>query len=51
MGSSTLYAIIIMPLSLVHIFFNVYAEYFGPPIGVWKVRGKMLYTFTELIFM
>lgn len=26
-------------------------EYFGSPIGVWKVRSKMFYTFTELIFM
>lgn len=71
MGSSTLFAIIVGPLSILHIILNVYvrrlsgsrcrpmliyiyalqAEYFGSPIGVWKVRSKMFYTFTELIFM
>lgn len=74
MGSSTIFAIIISPLSIFHILFNLYVclsfvflllslatlaneyrllqtEYFGSPIGVWKVRSKMFYTFTELIFM
>ncbi|KAL7007687.1 hypothetical protein EMMF5_002763 [Cystobasidiomycetes sp. EMM_F5] len=51
LGSSTIFGVVVGPLSIVHIFVNVYVEYFGSPIGVWKVRSKMYYTLVELLFM
>lgn len=50
-GSSTLFAIIVTPFAMIHIFGNLYIEYFGRPIGLWAVRKKMFHTLTELIFI
>ncbi|KAI5476003.1 putative membrane protein [Pseudohyphozyma bogoriensis] len=50
-GSSTLMAIIVTPIAMVHIFINVYIEYFGRPIGIWTMRSKMMHTLSELIFI
>ena len=44
MGSSTIFALIISPLTMIHVFVNVYLEYFGAPIGVSSVRFKMFHT-------
>ncbi|KAL8290094.1 hypothetical protein RQP46_003033 [Phenoliferia psychrophenolica] len=50
-GSSTLFAIIVCPLAILHVFVNVYIEYFGRPIGLWEIRTKMFHTLTELVFI
>ncbi|GAA5987158.1 hypothetical protein JCM10908_001054 [Rhodotorula pacifica] len=51
MGSSTLFAIVVAPFAIVHIFVTLYIEYFGRPIGLWRISKKMFYTLTELIFI
>lgn len=50
-GSSTLFAIIVTPLAIIHIFVTLYIEYFGLPIGLWKISTKMFYTLTDLLFI
>ncbi|GAA5861181.1 hypothetical protein JCM3774_002219 [Rhodotorula dairenensis] len=50
-GSSTLFAIVVAPFAIVHIFITLYIEYFGRPIGLWRISKKMFYTLTELIFI
>lgn len=50
-GTSTLFAIVVAPFAILHIFVTLYIEYFGLPIGLWQVRTKMAYTLTELIFI
>lgn len=40
-GSSTLMAIVVAPLAITHIFVNLYIEYFGMPIGLWRIRTKV----------
>jgi hypothetical protein len=39
-GSSTITALVFAPLTLIHIFFALWLEYFGAPIGVWSVGAK-----------
>ncbi|KAM0745771.1 hypothetical protein T439DRAFT_318905 [Meredithblackwellia eburnea MCA 4105] len=51
LGSSTIMVIVISPLAIVHVFVNVYIEYFGRPIGLWQIKTKMFHTLTELIFI
>ncbi|KWU47404.1 hypothetical protein RHOSPDRAFT_13963 [Rhodotorula sp. JG-1b] len=51
MGSSTLFAVVVAPFAIVHIFITLYIEYFGRPIGLWRISKKMFYTLTELIFI
>ncbi|GAA6009082.1 phospholipase D regulator [Rhodotorula paludigena] len=51
MGTSTLFAIIVAPFAIVHIFVTLYIEYFGLPIGLWKIHTKMTHTLTELVFI
>jgi hypothetical protein len=72
MGSSTLFAVVVAPFAIVHIFITLYVshvlpsprscparltssrwqiEYFGRPIGLWRISKKMFYTLTELIFI
>ncbi|KAG0143297.1 hypothetical protein CROQUDRAFT_661452 [Cronartium quercuum f. sp. fusiforme G11] len=48
-GNSTLFILIIAPISLVHILFSIYCEYFGAPIGIWSVSWKMFHTLSELV--
>ncbi|BGP14995.1 hypothetical protein JCM10213_007202 [Rhodosporidiobolus nylandii] len=50
-GSSTLFAIVVAPFAIVHIFITLYIEYFGLPIGLWKISTKMFYTLTDLVFI
>lgn len=50
-GVSPLLGIIFAPLTLAHIFFQVWLEYFGRPIGLWSVRSKLLGTSIEIIFV
>ncbi|GAA5916978.1 hypothetical protein JCM6882_005077 [Rhodosporidiobolus microsporus] len=50
-GTSTLFAIIIAPFAITHIFVTLYIEYFGLPIGLWKISTKMFYTLTDLLFI
>lgn len=49
-GSSTIIALVIAPLSIIHIAFALWFEYFGAPIGVWSVRTKMLHTYVLKFF-
>ncbi|GAA5821927.1 hypothetical protein JCM11251_004782 [Rhodosporidiobolus azoricus] len=51
MGTSTLFAIVIAPFAIIHIFITLYIEYFGLPIGLWKISTKMFYTLTDLLFI
>ncbi|BGP47111.1 hypothetical protein JCM10450v2_002963 [Rhodotorula kratochvilovae] len=50
-GTSTLFAIVVAPFAIVHIFVTLYIEYFGLPIGLWQIHTKMFHTLTELIFI
>ncbi|KAJ9476381.1 Regulator of phospholipase D SRF1 [Pseudozyma hubeiensis] len=50
-GASPLVAIIFAPLSLIHVGFQIWLEYFGRPIGLWTVQSKLSYTVVELIFI
>ncbi|GAA6029805.1 hypothetical protein JCM8097_001058 [Rhodosporidiobolus ruineniae] len=50
-GSSTLFAIVVAPFAIIHIFLTLYIEYFGLPIGLWKISTKMFYTLTDLLFV
>lgn len=50
-GSSPLVAIIFAPLSLAHVVFQIWLEYFGRPIGLWTVQSKLSYTVLELVFI
>lgn len=50
-GASPLVAIIFAPLSLFHVGFQIWLEYFGRPIGLWTVQSKLSYTVAELIFI
>uniref|UniRef100_V5ENM9 Uncharacterized protein n=2 Tax=Kalmanozyma brasiliensis (strain GHG001) TaxID=1365824 RepID=V5ENM9_KALBG len=50
-GASPLLAIIFAPLSLVHVGFQIWLEYFGRPIGLWTVQSKLSYTVVELVFI
>ncbi|EPQ29052.1 uncharacterized protein PFL1_03341 [Pseudozyma flocculosa PF-1] len=50
-GSSPVVAIVFAPLTLVHIAFQIWIEYFGRPIGLWTVQSKLFYTIIELIFI
>lgn len=40
-GSSVLMSIVVAPLAITHIFINLYIEYFGRPIGLWRIRTKV----------
>jgi len=44
-GVSTYYTMVVACLSILHIFWSTWFEYFGKPIGVWSIRTKMLHTF------
>ncbi|KAL9933921.1 hypothetical protein V8E36_007003 [Tilletia maclaganii] len=50
-GSSPILGIIFAPLTLAHVFSQIYMEYFGRPIGLWSVRSKLYYTLIELVFV
>ncbi|KAN0060220.1 hypothetical protein ACQY0O_007549 [Thecaphora frezii] len=50
-GSSPMVAIVFAPLTLVHIAFQIWLEYFGRPIGLWTVQSKLFYTTIEIIFI
>ncbi|TKY91000.1 hypothetical protein EX895_000999 [Sporisorium graminicola] len=50
-GASPLVAIIYAPLSLLHVGFQIWLEYFGRPIGLWTVQSKLSYTVVELVFI
>lgn len=50
-GASPLVAIIYAPLTLVHVCFQIWLEYFGRPIGLWTVQSKLSYTVVELVFI
>lgn len=50
-GASPLVAIIYAPLTLVHVCFQIWLEYFGRPIGLWTVQSKLSYSVVELIFI
>ena len=50
-GASPLVAIIFAPLSLIHVGFQIWLEYFGRPIGLWTVQSKLSYTVVELVFI
>ncbi|SJX60829.1 uncharacterized protein SRS1_12055 [Sporisorium reilianum f. sp. reilianum] len=50
-GASPLVAIIFAPLSLLHVGFQIWVEYFGRPIGLWTVQSKLSYTVVELVFI
>lgn len=50
-GVSPLLGIIFAPLTLAHIFFQVWLEYFGRPIGLWSVRSKLFGTSIEIVFV
>ncbi len=50
-GASPIMAIIFSPLTLCHVAFQIYLEYFGRPIGLWSVRGKLAGTLLEIIFV
>ncbi|GAA5971940.1 hypothetical protein JCM11641_001578 [Rhodosporidiobolus odoratus] len=50
-GTSTLFAIVVAPFAIIHIFVTLYIEYFGLPIGLWKISTKMFYTLTDLLFI
>lgn len=50
-GASPLVAIIFAPLSLLHVGFQIWLEYFGRPIGLWTVQSKLSYTVVELVFI
>lgn len=44
LGVSTTYTMVIACLSILHIFWSTWFEYFGKPIGVWTIRTKMIHT-------
>ena len=50
-GASPLVAIIFAPLTLIHVGFQIWLEYFGRPIGLWTVQSKLSYTVVELVFI
>ena len=50
-GASPVLAIVFAPLTLVHVLFQIYLEYFGRPIGLWKTASKLLGTLVEIIFV
>ncbi|KAJ1027749.1 hypothetical protein NDA13_003204 [Ustilago tritici] len=50
-GASPLVAVIFAPLTLLHVGFQIWLEYFGRPIGLWTVQSKLSYTVVELIFI
>ncbi|CED84548.1 hypothetical protein [Phaffia rhodozyma] len=50
-GSSPLVAIIYSPITLIHVVLVVYVEYFGPPLGLWSLPSKILFTSFELIII
>ena len=50
-GSSPVLAIIFSPLTMLHVAFQIYLEYFGRPIGLWSVRAKLLGTLIEIVFV
>jgi hypothetical protein len=47
-GSSPLVAIIFSPLTLVHVGFQIWLEYFSRPIGLWEVGSKLFYTLIDV---
>lgn len=50
-GMSPLLAVVFAPLTLVHVFVNMYLELFGRPIGIWRMGPKMAHTLLELVFI
>ncbi|GAK61876.1 uncharacterized protein PAN0_001c0071 [Moesziomyces antarcticus] len=50
-GASPLLAIVFAPLTLLHVGFQIWLEYFGRPIGLWTVQSKLSYTVVELVFI
>lgn len=50
-GTSTIYSIVVAPLTLVHIAIAVYAEYFGPPLGPSPSLSLPLTPSNELTFV
>lgn len=47
-GSSPIVAIIFSPLTLVHVGFQIWLEYFSRPIGLWQVSSKLFYTLIDV---
>ncbi|KZS95879.1 hypothetical protein SISNIDRAFT_483300 [Sistotremastrum niveocremeum HHB9708] len=50
-GSSPYLVIIFAPLTLVHVMFAIYLEYFGRPLGLWKTSAKLAHTLSEVFFI
>lgn len=44
-------AIIYSPITLIHVIAAVYVEYFGPPLGLWSLPSKILFTSLDLIII
>lgn len=47
-GSSPIVAIIFAPLTLLHVMFQIWLEYFSRPIGLWEVSSKLFYTLIDV---
>lgn len=47
-GSSPLVAIIFSPLTLIHVGFQIWLEYFSRPICLWEVGSKLFYTLIDV---
>ncbi|KAG8862930.1 hypothetical protein FRB96_000350 [Tulasnella sp. 330] len=48
LGSSSTLTIIFGPITLVHVIFAIWSEYFGRPLGLWKTSWKLSYTLLEI---
>ncbi|KAI0034287.1 hypothetical protein K488DRAFT_23144, partial [Vararia minispora EC-137] len=51
LGPSPTIVVIFAPLTLAHVMFAVYLEYFGRPLGLWRTSAKLAHTLVEVIFI
>ncbi|KAF8922434.1 hypothetical protein CPB85DRAFT_1427744 [Mucidula mucida] len=50
-GSSPTLVIIFSPLTLVHVLYAIYLEYFGRPLGLWRTSAKLAHTLFDVLFI
>ncbi|KAG8994280.1 hypothetical protein FRB94_008403 [Tulasnella sp. JGI-2019a] len=51
LGSSATVAIVFGPITLAHVLFAIWSEYFGRPLGLWKTSWKLSYTLLEVVLI
>ncbi|KAF9044824.1 hypothetical protein BDZ89DRAFT_943053 [Hymenopellis radicata] len=50
-GSSPTLIIIFSPLTLLHVLYAIYLEYFGRPLGLWRTSAKLAHTLFDVLFI